>query len=46
MMELRTPSGGFMSSGLSRDLGLEGLRAYLEAKMVAVPRGYFPRVEY
>ncbi|HXC52529.1 MAG TPA: aldehyde dehydrogenase [Candidatus Limnocylindrales bacterium] len=42
MMEFGSPFGGFKSSGIGRELGPEGLRAYLESKQVNLPWGYEP----
>ena len=39
-MELGAPFGGFKSSGLGRELGPEGLAAYLEPKQINLPMGY------
>ena len=39
-MEFSAPFGGFKSSGIGRELGPEGLGAYLEAKTVNLPLGY------
>lgn len=39
-MEFSAPFGGFKSSGIGRELGPEGLSAYLEAKTVNLPMGY------
>ena len=36
------PFGGFKQSGLGRELGPEGLQAYLEYKSVNLPAGYEP----
>ncbi len=38
-MELGAPFGGFKSSGLGRELGPEGLAAYLEPKQINLPMG-------
>jgi len=42
MMEFSCPFGGFKASGVGRELGPEGLRAYLESKSVNLPWGYEP----
>jgi len=39
-MEFSAPFGGFKASGLGRELGPEGLAAYLEAKQINLPMGY------
>ena len=38
-LEFAGPFGGFQSSGLGRELGPEGLEAYLESKTIALPAG-------
>jgi betaine-aldehyde dehydrogenase len=42
-MEFCAPFGGFKSSGIGRELGPEGLEAYLESKQINLPMGYEPR---
>ncbi|HXJ37343.1 MAG TPA: aldehyde dehydrogenase [Candidatus Eisenbacteria bacterium] len=39
-MEFCAPFGGFKSSGIGRELGPEGLEAYLEPKQINLPMGY------
>jgi betaine-aldehyde dehydrogenase len=39
-MEFGAPFGGFKCSGIGRELGPEGLEAYLEAKQINLPMGY------
>jgi betaine-aldehyde dehydrogenase len=39
MMEWSAPFGGFKNSGVGRELGPEGLEAYLESKTVNLPAG-------
>ena len=41
-MEFGSPFGGFKQSGLGREFGPEGLRAYLEYKTMHLPAGYTP----
>jgi aldehyde dehydrogenase (NAD+) len=39
-MEFSAPFGGFKASGVGRELGPEGLAAYLEARQINLPMGY------
>jgi betaine-aldehyde dehydrogenase len=39
-MEFCAPFGGFKCSGVGRELGPEGLEAYLEPKQINLPMGY------
>ncbi len=39
-MEFAAPFGGFKCSGIGRELGPEGLEAYLEPKQINLPMGY------
>jgi acyl-CoA reductase-like NAD-dependent aldehyde dehydrogenase len=41
-MEFNSPFGGFKQSGIGREFGPEGLRAYLETKTMHLPSGYTP----
>ena len=45
-MEFSAPFGGFKASGLGRELGPEGLAAYLEAKQINLPMGYEVRPQH
>jgi betaine-aldehyde dehydrogenase len=42
MMEFSCPFGGFKASGIGRELGPEGLRAYLESQSINLPFGFTP----
>jgi aldehyde dehydrogenase (NAD+) len=39
ILDFSCPFGGFKSSGMGRELGREGLEAYLEAKTISFPTG-------
>jgi len=39
-MDFGSPFGGFKCSGIGRELGPEGLSAYLESKTIHMPMGY------
>jgi acyl-CoA reductase-like NAD-dependent aldehyde dehydrogenase len=41
-MEFSAPFGGYKQSGLGREFGPEGLRAYLEYKTIHLPSDYTP----